>query len=155
MNFQICGLDNGQFGHLYGKDPQVLAEYGVERITVDGKPGFPCRVSLQDVDIGKTVLLMNFEHQPAPSPYRSSHAIFVQEWAEQADIARNDIPEMLRIRLISVRAFDVNGMMLDADIVDGSELEAMINRMFSIESASYLHLHNAKRGCFVARVEPA
>lgn len=153
MNFQICGLDHGHFSHLFGKSPQDLGEYGAERLTVDEKPGFPCRVSLQDVDVGKTVLLMNYEHQSALSPYRSSHAIFVQEWASQADLGKNQIPEALRIRLISVRAFDVSGTMVDADIVDGNELEGMIDRMFSIESVRYLHLHNAKRGCFAARVE--
>jgi hypothetical protein len=155
MNFHICGLNRGHFSHLFGKSAQELAEYGVERMTVDEKPGFPCRVSLQDIDVGKTVLLMNYEHQSALSPYRSSHAIFVQEWASQADLGKNQIPEVLRIRLISVRAFDASGMMVDADIVDGGELEEMIDRMFSIESVGYLHLHNAKRGCFVARVERA
>ncbi len=155
MNFHICGLNRGHFSHLFGKSAQELAEYGVERMTVDEKPGFPCRVSLQDIDVGKTVLLMNYEHQSALSPYRSSHAIFVQEWASQVDLGKNQIPEVLRIRLISVRAFDASGMMVDADIVDGSELEEMIDRMFSIESVRYLHLHNAKRGCFAARVERA
>ncbi len=155
MNFRIYGLDHGQFRYLFGKNPQDLAGYGVERMTVDGKPGFPCRVSLEDVEIGKSVLLMNYEHQSALSAYRSSHAIFIQEWAKRANIGKNHIPEMLRIRLISVRAFDASGTMVDADIVDGSELEGMIDRMLSIESATYLHLHNAKRGCFAARVERA
>jgi hypothetical protein len=155
MNFQICGLNRGQFSHLFGESARGLAEYGVERMTVDEKPGFPCRVSLEDIDVGKTVLLMNYEHQAALSPYRSSHAIFVQEWATQADLGKNQIPEMLRIRVISVRAFDASGMMVDADIVNENELEGMIDRMFSIESVRYLHLHNAKRGCFAARVERA
>lgn len=155
MNFQICGLDIGQFSQLFGKDSRTLDEHGAERMTVDGNPGFPCRVSLQDAEIGETVLLMNYEHQPASSPYRSSHAIFVREGASQAVIRKNEVPEMLRIRLISVRAFDSAGMMVDADLVDGRYLESMIDRMFSIGSVSYLHLHNAKRGCFAARVDRA
>ena len=155
MNFQILGLDDSLFSHLFGQDPSVLAEYGVERITVDSKPGYPCRVSLSDVEVGETVLLMNYEHQPAISPYRSSHAIFVKEWASKVNMRKDEVPKMLRSRLLSVRAFDADGMMLDADVVDGCKLESLIDRMFSIESASYLHLHNAKRGCFAARVEPA
>ena len=154
MNFQIVGLDDNQFSHLFGQDPEVLVKYGVERITVESKPGYPCRVSLDDVEVGETVLLMNFEHQPAKSPYRSSHAIFVREWASKAILKNDEVPEMLRSRLLSVRAFDSDGMMLDADVVDGCKLELLIDRMFSIESASYLHLHCAKRGCFAARVEP-
>ena len=155
MCFQISGLDVAQFSHLFGKDLEALAKSGVERMIVDNKPGYPCRVSLQDADIGETVLLMNYEHQPALSPYRSSHAIFVREWAGQAKPGRNEVPEMLRHRMISVRAFDSSGMMVDADIVDGRQLESMIDRMLAIESVSYLHLHNAKRGCYAARVDQA
>ncbi len=155
MCFQISGLDVDQFSHLFGKDLEALAKSGVERMIVDNKPGYPCRVSLQDADIGETVLLMNYEHQPALSPYRSSHAIFVREWAGQTKLGRNEVPEMLRHRMISVRAFDSSGMMVDADIVDGRQLESMIDRMLAIESVSYLHLHNAKRGCYAARVDQA
>jgi len=155
MSFQISGLGVAQFSHLFGKDSEALAKSGVERMIVDNKPGYPCRVSLQDADIGDTVLLLNYEHQPALSPYRSSHAIFVREWADQTRPGKNEVPEMLRHRLISVRAFDSCGMMVDADIVDGRQLEAMIDRMLAIASVSYLHLHNAKRGCYAARVEQA
>ena len=155
MCFQISGLDVDQFSHLFGEDLETLSKSGVERMIVDNKPGYPCRVSLQDADIGDTVLLMNYEHQPALSPYRSSHAIFVREWAIQTKPARNEVPEMLRHRMISLRAFDSSGMMVDADIVDGRQIEPMIDRMLAIESVSYLHLHNAKRGCYAARVDHA
>ena len=155
MNFQISGLDEGYFQHLFGQAPEVLAEYGVERMTVESQPGYPCRVSLKDVDIGGTVLLMNYEHLPASSPYRSSHAIFVKEGARRAYVGENQIPEMLRIRLLSVRSFDDDGMMIDADVIDGHDLEPIIEHMLSIESVDFLHIHNAKRGCFIARVDRA
>jgi hypothetical protein len=153
MSFQIRGLDDGQFSHLFGKPEEVLAEYGIERVIVDSAPGFPCRVSLRDAAIGESALFMNYEHQPALSPYRSSHAIFVREGASTADIPENEVPGMLRIRLISIRAFDSAGIMLDADIGDGTQLETFIDQMFAMQSVSYLHLHNAQRGCFMARVE--
>ena len=120
---------------------------------MESQPGHPCRISLEDADIGETVLLMNYEHLPALTPYRSSHAIFVREGAKNAIVGENQIPEMLRIRLLSVRAFDADEMMIDADIVDGDDLEPMIERMLSIESVEFLHIHNAKRGCFAARVD--
>ncbi|MDH3847826.1 MAG: DUF1203 domain-containing protein [Gammaproteobacteria bacterium] len=151
MNFQISGLHERHFQHLFGQTSEVLAKHGVERITVDSRPGYPCRVSLKDVNIGETVLLMNYKHLPALSPYRSSHAIFVMEGAKGAIFGKNHIPEMLRNRLLSVRAFDANEMMVDADVVDGLDLEPIIERMFSIELVDFLHIHNAKRGCFMAR----
>ena len=155
MNFQIRGLCEGQFQHFYGQGAEELAKHGIERMTVESHPGYPCRVSLEDVEIGESVLLMNYEHLPAQSPYRSSHAIFVKEGARRASVGKNKIPELLRIRLLSVRAFDANDMMVDADVVGGHDLEPIIETMLSIESVAFLHIHNAKRGCFMARVDRA
>lgn len=155
MNFQISGLNEKRFEHLYGQAPDILASHGVERVTVDSQPGFPCRVSLRDANIGETVLLMNFEHLSVPSPYRSSHAIFVTEGSNAAIVGRNQIPEMLRTRLLSVRAFDAEGIMLDADVVDGHELETVVQRLLTQTSVAFLHIHNAKRGCYLARADKA
>ena len=153
MDFQISGLNVNQFTHLFGKDLETLAGLGVDRIVADSKPGYPCRVSLQDVEVGETVLLMNYEHQSAASPFRSSHALYVREWAKQAVLDTNTVPDSLRHRILSVRAFDGSGYMVDADIVDGRELEPLIRRMFANSSVSYLHIHNAMRGCYAALVQ--
>ena len=153
MSFQIGALRIEQFRHLFGKDAATLAGLGIERLVVDQTPGYPCRVSLQDAEIGDTVLLLNFEHQPAATPYRASHAIYVREWADEADPGVDEVPDSLRIRLLSVRAFDSGGMMVDADVVDGHALGPVIERMFDHESVSYLHLHSAARGCYAARVQ--
>jgi hypothetical protein len=155
MSFQVSALSNQMFAQLYGKDSESLAEYGARRVIVDAKPGYPCRVSLVDAEIGEAVILLNYEHQPSASPYRSSHAIFVKDGAVQASPNTNEIPEFLRHRLLSVRAFDTSAMLIDADVCDGQELENVINRMFLNSSAEYLHLHNARTGCYVARVERA
>lgn len=152
MAFQISALGADQFSHLFGQTEDELAQSGVQRMLADDCPGYPCRVSLEDAEVGEPVLLMNYEHQPAASPFRSSHAIFVREWAIQARPGDNEVPEFLRKRLLSVRAFDGRGMMLDADVVDGHDLEPLIERMFANHSADYLHIHNARLGCYAALV---
>ena len=152
MGFQILALDAEQFSNLPALDDTELARLGVERHVVDAKPGYPCRVSLLDCDIGDTVLLLNYEHQPANSPYRSSHAIFIREGASTASIEPNQVPEQLRIRTLSVRAFDKAGMMLDAEVIAGDELEPLFTRLFESTNTEYLHVHNAARGCFAATV---
>jgi hypothetical protein len=153
MGFQISALSIDRFGHLFGQGEEALARQGVQRMIVDSYPGYPCRVSLQDAEIGEKVLLMNFEHQPALTPYRSSHAIFVREWATQAVPDKDEVPEFFRHRLLSVRAFDSSGMMIDADVIDGKSLESLIQRMLDNDSAEFLHIHNAKPGCYAALVE--
>jgi hypothetical protein len=153
MDFQIFALDIEQFRHLFGQDQESLAKQGVQRRIVDSSPGYPCRVSLQDAEVGENVLLMNYEHQPAATPFQSSHAIFVRESATQAMLDTNEVPKMFRHRLLSVRAFDASGMMIDADVVDGEHLESLIERMLVNVSTDYLHVHNAKLGCYVGLVE--
>lgn len=153
MSFQISALNIDQFSHLFGQDRETLAKQGVQRVVVDNNPGFPCRVSLRDAEVGEKMLLMNYEHQPMRTPFRSSHAIFVREWASQALPDRNEVPKMLRLRLLSVRAFDASGMMVDADVIDGERLESLVAHMLANESTDYLHIHNAKLGCYAALVE--
>ena len=155
MGFQVSALSVDQFSHLFGQDGEVLAQSGVQRVIADDCPGYPCRVSLQDAAIGESLLLMNYEHQSAASPYRSSHAIYVREFAGQARPDKNEIPESLRKRLLSVRSFDNSGMMLEADVIDGRQLERLIDQLFNNDTVDYLHIHSARRGCYAARVERA
>jgi len=155
MDFRFKALGADRFQELFGQDCDALARLGVQRMVVDDNPGYPCRVSLRDADVGENVLLMNYEHQSKDTPFRSSHAIFVREWASQAQPARNEVPTMFRSRLLSVRAFDEAGMMIDADVANGEDLEALIERMLANRAADVLHVHNAKLGCYAASVQRA
>jgi len=39
-------------------------------------------------------------------------------------------------------------MMIDAAVCDGAEVAAVLDRLFAEGAVDYVHLHNAKRGCF-------
>ena len=153
MSFRISGLDPAPFRALYGLSDAALAAAGVERVRVDVCPGFPDRVELRDGAPGEHVLLLNFVHQPADTPYRASHAIFVLEGAEHACILENEVPEALRPRTISLRAFDVGHRIVAADLCEGEALPASIERLFDDPAVAYLQAHYAKYGCYAARVE--
>jgi hypothetical protein len=155
MSFRIAGLAPEPFRHLFGLPDDALRQLGVERHAVDAFPGFPDRISLRDVPLGETVLLLNHVHQPADTPYRASHAIFVREQADAAWDAVDEVPDALRRRLLSLRAFDATHRMLDADVVEGSALEGAVERLFADPRVAYLHAHYAKRGCYAARIERA
>lgn len=155
MSFRVIGLDPAPFSHLFGLSDEELAAQGVKRYVVDSKPGFPDRVEVRDLDIGETALLLNYTHQPADNPYRASHAIFVKEGAEQAYEGTGSLPEVMLVRPLSLRAFDADHMMVDADAVDGSVAQAVVERFLANEEVSYIHVHTAKRGCYLARIERA
>lgn len=152
MAFQIHALPYAPFAPLFAMSDAELAARRARRVTADAAPGFPCRVSLADAEPGETLVLLHYEHQPADSPYRASHAIFVRENAVQAFPEAGTVPKVLRRRLISVRAFDSNHDMVAAEVVDGTSLATAIESMFGVAAIAYLHLHNAKPGCFAASV---
>ena len=153
MSFRITGLDAAQFRRLYGLSDEELQRVGVKRLIADKNPGFPDRVELRDVDEGEALLLLNYLHQPADTPYKASHAIFVREWAETPYRAVDETPAVLWIRPISLRAFDDKGDMIDADLTGGGDLRAAIERLFANHEAAYIHAHYAKRGCYAARID--
>jgi Protein of unknown function (DUF1203) len=155
MSFRITGLDPAPFQHLFGLSDDELARRGIRRYVVDAKPGFPDRVELRDLEPGETALLLNYTHQPADTPYRASHAIFVSEGSARATDLMNEIPEPIRIRAISLRAFNQAGEMVDADLIEGREIETLIERFLANPDVAYLQAHYAKRGCYAARIERA
>jgi hypothetical protein len=152
MSFQVHALPAALFKPLFALSDRELAGMRAARKVADRKPGVPCRVSLVDAEVGETVILLNFEHQPADSPFRSAHAIFVREGAEQAFPAVGEVPELLQSRLISIHAFDAKHCMINSDVVAGSLLAEAIPALLDDPAVTYLHLHSAKPGCYLARV---
>lgn len=152
MTFQIHALPWDQFSELFSLTDEELAARNARRETVTSNPGFPCRVSLEDADVGEEVILVHYEHQPGRSPYKASHAVFIRKNARQALPDVGEVPALFRHRLMSVRAFDRKHDMIDADVVEGTGLEGVINRMFEDSAVDYIHLHNAKPGCYAAKV---
>jgi hypothetical protein len=155
MSFQITGLDAAPFRRFYGLSDEELQSFGVKRLIADKRPGFPDRIELRDAEQGEALLLLNYLHQPADTPYKASHAIFVREWAETPYHGQDETPEVLWIRPISLRAFDDKGDMIDADLTSGGDLKAAIERLFANSEAAYIHAHYAKRGCYAARIDRA
>ena len=153
MNFTVRGLSPKPFAALYGLSDGELAERRARRLVVNGT-GYPERIEMRDAQPGETLLLVNFEHQDADTPYRSSHAVYVREGATERWIG-DHLPEVMRKRLLSLRAFSDEGSMIDADVVKGRDAEPVIARLFGDPSVAYIHAHYAKPGCYAARIDRA
>lgn len=154
MSFRVRGLSPEPFRSLFNLSDIELHRVGARRVFADD-PAMPCRVSMAHADVGEELLLVNFEHQPANTPYRSTHAIYVRKIAAEAYDAVDEISPVLATRLLAVRAFDAEHMMIDAEVCEGIKAAGMFERFLSNPAASYLHVHNARRGCYAARVERA
>ena len=154
-DFRLVGLEPQPFEQLFDLRDEQLAERSIRRVVADRKPGFPCRISLVDAEVGEELLLLPYCHQPADSPYQACGPIFIRIGARQRIAERSEVPPYVSGRLISARAYDERDFIVDADVCDGSDAAAAIRRMFENPAVRYIHLHNAKRGCFSCRVERA
>jgi hypothetical protein len=155
MSFIVTGLPVETFAPLVGLSDAALAEHGAVRRTATASGRFPCRVTLEDAPAGQTVLLVNYQHQGAATPYRSNYAIYVSEAARETRRLAGALPPVLRGRPIALRAFDADGMLIGAELALDDNVEAAIGRQFANPAAAYLHAHNAAHGCFAARIDRA
>jgi len=152
-NFRISGLPAGMFRNMVSSSDTALAAAGMRRIVADAKPGYPCRVSLEDAEVGETVILVHYRHHAVAGPYGASGPIFVREAASSAYQSRGEIPPALLGRLLSVRAYDADGSLRSAEVVGSTDLEALIERLADREGIEYLQVHNAGPGCFICQVD--
>ncbi|MCO7188558.1 MULTISPECIES: DUF1203 domain-containing protein [unclassified Pseudoalteromonas] len=154
-DFKISGIDKHSFSELLNLNEQELESHNAKWITADANPGYPCRVSLIEANIGERVLVLPYLHHNADSPYRASGPIFVRENAIEAKLDINEIPEILRKRQLSIRAYNKQQIMIHAEILQGSELAPGIRKQLSNHEVEYIHIHNANPGCFNCSVHRA
>lgn len=155
MSFQIEALPANTLQALFGMSDEERIAHRARLVRVEEAYAAPCRISLEDASPGEQLILAPFDHQPAQSPYRASGPIFVRKGVARAKPAPGEVPDALRRRLISLRAYDLNHEMIDAEVVDGKALEGLIARFFAQPETAYLHAHYARRGCYAARIERA
>lgn len=154
MGFRVTGLEPQCFEHLHALDEAALARLGAVRVRIEQEHAAPCRISLDDAAPGESVILLNYQHQGANTPYRQQGPIFVRETTDRFDAA-GLIPPALRRRVLSLRGFDAGHMMIEADLTEGAEAQALIARFLANEKVAYIHAHYARRGCFAARIDRA
>lgn len=153
MEFTIRGLPAQNYSHLFGMSDAELVAHGARRYVCDANPGFPDRIEMRDADIGETLLLINHTSMDKDTPYKASHAIFVREGAIKTYEASNEIPPIMFDRLMSLRAFDQAGMMLDAAVASGIEIRTFVEKALMNKSIAHIDAHTATRGCFIGRIE--
>jgi hypothetical protein len=152
-SFQLSGLPAQVFAPLFLQSDDELAAINARRVVADGKPGFPCRVSMADAEIGDELLLLPYEHQSAASPYRASGPIFVRRGVEESKLPAGELPVYVTSRKISLRAYGANDEIIVAEVCEGDALKDAIMRAFADPQVDYLHLHHAARGCYFGRVD--
>ena len=152
MAYRIEGLPREAYEALIGLDDEALAERRARRVIADG-PGYPCRVTLEDVEPGEPLILFNHVSQHADTPFRATHAVFVRENAQGAARYEDALPPVFATRTLGLRGFDSEGMLRGALLALPGEAEAKIGELFERPEIVAIHAHNAALGCFIAKIE--
>src|SRR5215469_15295517 len=95
MHFRITGLPAEPFDELFALSDEALAARRAMRVVADRAHGYPCRISLTDAEPGQSLILLNYEHHTADSPFRASYAIYIREGEQQYDEV-DAVPDQLR-----------------------------------------------------------
>jgi hypothetical protein len=119
--------------------------------TADEFPGYPCRQCLRDAEVGEELILVSFDPFTLASPYRQAGPIFLHRTDCSTNRDDSVVPEQLRRRQLSVRAFDADEMMIDAAVITGDGLADELQRFASNPETAFVDVHNATRGCWAAR----
>lgn len=163
MGFRVTGLDPAALVGLTEQGHPAFADAYVERVVADGKPGYACRLTLEDAEAGETLLLFHHVSHDVKTPYRAAYAIYVREAALKSATEtttetvayHNALPPFWDGRGQSLRAFDGEGMLLTGVIAQAGEIAEVIETLFADDEVAYLHAHNPAYGCYMARVERA
>jgi len=123
-------------------------------ITVDSPESAPCRHCLRWAQPGERVILFPYAPIPAGHPYSETGPIFVHANACQRYSATNEYPADFRNGRV-VRAYDSNYNIIDAQVVDGSEPEVVIESLFQNPDTVFVDVRSVTRGCFTFRVQRA
>ena len=151
MTYRIEGLPRDAYAGLLGLTDAELAERGARRVTADAKPGFPCRVALEDAEPGERLILFNHVSHDVPTPFRTAHAIYVREEPGEPACYVDDTPPVFEGAVLSLRGFDAEGMLPGRcwpSRAGGREDPALFERPEIAE----IHAHSAAAGCFAAKI---
>lgn len=122
-------------------------------VKADRAFAFPCRICLRDAEVGEELLLVTYLPFTGNGPYTSANAVFVHAERCVSFERTPEIPDQLRRRLLSVRVYDCDEMMLDAHVFEGTELAEKAAGLLARPGARFLNVYFARPGCFAVRIE--
>lgn len=152
LRFQ--SLSPEAFAPLFELTDAALFDRGMRRVIASEEPGinYPCRVSLDYARAGEELLLVNHRHlDRGTTPYRAEGPVYVRRVAE-AYAATSAFPPIIMQREMAVRAYDHDGIMVEADLAAKDELKALTRAWLARPDVAHVDFHSARRGCFFCRV---
>jgi hypothetical protein len=123
-------------------------------IEVDSPNGYPCRHCLRWAKPGERVILFPYASIPPGHPYSETGPIFVHAEPCKRYDATGEYPSDFRNGR-AFRAYDANYDMIDAEVANGNDPEATIEKLFRNPKTEFVDARSVTRGCFTFRIQRA
>ena len=121
-------------------------------ITADSPTGFPCRHCLRWARPGERVILFPYAAIPPGHSYSESGPIFVHAEPCERYATTRDFPADFRKGRV-FRAYNANHDMIDAEVANGSEPEAVVEKLLQNPETAFVDARSVTRGCYTFRIE--
>jgi hypothetical protein len=121
-------------------------------VTADSAGGYPCRHCLRWAHPGERMILFPFAAIAAGRPYSESGPIFVHAELCERYAATDEFPPDFRNGRV-LRAYNSQRDMIAAEVVNGEEPEAVIERFLQKPETAFVHVRSASHGCYTMEVE--
>jgi Protein of unknown function (DUF1203) len=121
-------------------------------VVADSTDGYPCRHCLRFAKKGERVILFPYASIPAGQPYFETGPIFVHEQTCERYSMTDEFPPDLRQGRV-MRAYNSNYEMIDAEVVDGSEPEAVVEKLLEKSETAFVDARSVTRGCYTFRIQ--
>jgi Protein of unknown function (DUF1203) len=123
-------------------------------VVADSPRGYPCRHCLRWANPGERVILFPYASIPAGRPYSETGPIFVHAELCERYRATREYPADFRNGRV-FRAYDANYNMIDAEVANGNDSEAMIEKLFQNPETAFVDARSVTHGCFTFRIQRA
>jgi hypothetical protein len=121
-------------------------------VTADSPNGYPCRHCLRWAQPGERMVLFPFAAIAPGRPYSESGPIFVHAEPCERYAATHEFPPAFRNGRV-LRAYNSHHAIIAAEVADGEEPEALIERFLEQPETAFVHVRSASHGCYTMEVE--
>jgi hypothetical protein len=121
-------------------------------IIADSPQGYPCRHCLRWAQPGERMILFPYAAIPSGRPYSETGPIFVHADPCERYAATDEYPAEFRKGRV-IRAYDAQQNIIAAEVVNGSEPEAIIEKFFEKPETAFVHVRSASHGCYTMKIE--
>jgi Protein of unknown function (DUF1203) len=121
-------------------------------VIADSPGGYPCRHCLRWAQPGERVILFPYASIPSGHPYSETGPIFVHAEKCERYSTTGEYPADFRNGR-AFRAYDTSYNMIDAEVANGNDPEAVIEKLFQNQKTAFVDARSVTRGCFTFRIQ--